>query len=186
MVGKQRMAAAAIFLGASLLGGCSKKQVQEAVQTGVDQATHVVEQSVETVKQETNQVGSMELTTLPPVAAKACYAKLIVVGDGRPNVFQLASYKEADLERYPSMFLQAQVDATELAQLVGKTVEGKFYAQLAADGDVLETPEGSLASVRIATVDETSITCECTGVELVNCTTGERKTVGGKFVGLLQ
>ena len=106
----------ALLLAAVLLAiGCNKDQIEDAVNAGVDQTTQVVEQAVETVKQETNMAGSMELATNPPVQAKACYAQLIVVGDGRPNVLRLASYKSTDLERFPAMKIDAQVKATSLS-----------------------------------------------------------------------
>lgn len=168
------------------LAGCDKEKVQEAVNVGVEQAAEVVDQTVETVRQEANLAGSMELSTNPPLAAKACYATLLVTDGARPNVLRLASYKSTELERFPSMIIEAHVDQTALASLSGQTVQAKIYAQSAEDGPLWSTPTGSLATVSITGVDDTSLTCECAGAPLVSSETGEQTTVSGKFVALFE
>ena len=174
-----------LIVSATFLLGCNTEQIQEAVDSSVQQTTQVVEQTVETVKQEANLVGSMELATNPPLAAKACYVELIDTGEGRPNVLRLASYKSADLERFPSIIIEAHVEESSLGELSGKTVNGKVYAQSQQDGPVLSTPTGSQASLAIGAVDDKSVTCEITSAGLVNSDTGEETAVSGKFVALL-
>ena len=165
--------------------GCDQKQVQEAVDKGVEQTTHVLEQTVETVKQETKLAGSMDLSTDPPLAAKACYVELIDTGEGRPNVLRLASYKSSDLERFPSILVEAHVTETSLADLKGKTISATIYAQLEEDGVVHATETGSPASIAILSVDENSLTCECRAAQLTSSDTGLAKEVTGKFVAVL-
>ena len=165
--------------------GCDKEQIQEVVDKGVDQTTQVVEQTVETVRQETNLAGSMDLTTNPPLAAKACYAELIDTGEGRPNVLRLASYKSSELERYPSILIEAHVDESSLQALVGKTLNATVYAQNDEDGIVHATASGAPANFSIISVDETSLTCECSA-QLISSETGEESTVTGKFVAPLE
>lgn len=164
--------------------GCNQDQIQEVVDKGIDQTTQVVEQTVETVKQETNQAGSMDLTTNPPLAAKACYAELIDTGEGRPNVFRLASYRSSELERFPSIIIEAQVEESSLQALTGKTLSAKIYAQNNEDGIVHATATGSPASISVLSVDETTLTCECSG-QLISSETGSESTVSGKFVAPL-
>ena len=169
-------------------GGCNKDQVdqvQEAVSTGVEQAAHSTRRAVETVKQEANLTGSMELAVNPPIDAPACYVELVAL-DGRPNVLQLASYKEVELERFPSLLLQAQVEADSLAELAGKTVHGELYAQAEKDGAVWHSEEGAPAAFSVSAVEGNAVTCKITGASLVNSETGERSTVSGKFVGLVE
>lgn len=164
------------------LAGCDAKKVTEAVTTTVDAAKNSVNQTVETVKQEANLAGSMDLSTSPPVATTACYATLTITGGERPNVLQLASYKDAELERFPSMFIKANVKANSLQELSGQNLQAELYAQAVENGTVWHTRTGSPASVTISAVDETSLTAACNGVKLINAETGEETTVNGKFV----
>jgi hypothetical protein len=168
------------------IAGCDTKKVTEAVTTTVDAAKNTVNQTVETVKQEANLAGSMDLSTSPPLATSACYATLVVTGGERPNVLQLASYKDADLERFPSMFIKANVKANSLQELVGQSLQAEFYAQAVENGTAWHTRTGSPASVTISAVDETSLTAVCNGVKLINAETGEETTVNGKFVALFE
>ena len=168
------------------LASCDKEKIQETVNKGVEQTTTVVEQTVETVKQEANLAGSMELTTNPPIAAKACYAELIDTGEGRPNVFRLASYKSTELERFPSILIEAHVEEASLSALAGKTIPAKVYAQLSEDGTVFSTSGSAPANVSITAVDDKSLTCECTGANLTSSESDESTSVTGKFVGLLE
>lgn len=176
----------AILLLGAADSGCDFAKVEEAVNTGVEETTRAVESTVETVKQEAHLVGSVELSTEPPMNAKACYAKLIILGSGRPNVLQLASYKSVDLERFPSVFMQAQVEANSLDELVGQTVRGELYAQAEENGTIWHSPTGTPAAITVSTIDEESMTCQCNGVTLVNTATGEQSTVSGKFVALIE
>lgn len=168
------------------VAGCDTKKVTEAVSTTVDAAKNTVNQTVETVKQEANLAGSMDLSTSPPVATSACYATLTVTGGERPNVLQLASYKDAELERFPSMFIKANVKANSLQELSGQNLQAELYAQAVENGTVWHTRTGSPASVTISAVDATSLTGECNGVKLINAETGEETTVNGKFVALFE
>ncbi len=173
-----------ITLAALAIAGCNKP-VEEAINNTVGQATQVVQQTVENVKQEAHLVGSIDLATNPPIAAKACYAKLIVIGDGRPNVFRLASYKSVDLEQFPSIMLQAQVNAQSLSALQGQTVQADVFAQPQDNGPVWHSPDSSPASITISAMDDKSLTCTLSG-PIVNSDTGEESNVSGKFVAMLE
>ena len=176
----------ATALVALLFAGCPKEQIQEVVQTGVEQTTQVVEETVETVKQEANLVGSMELTSDPPLATKACYVSFLNNGEDLPNKLELASYKSDDLERFPSIFFHAQVAESSLGDLAGKTVDGQITAQVEDGGTVWATPTGSSATISVTQVDEKSVTCEVASALLVNSDTLEEMTVSGKFVALVE
>lgn len=177
---------ALLALAATIAVGCDTTKVKQAVTTSVDAAKNTVNQTVEAARQEINLAGSMDLSTTPPIAAKACYAKLVAPGGERPNVLQLASCKSVDLERFPSVFLQAPVKTSALSELAGQTLQAELYAQLAADGTVWRTRTGQPAAIRVAAVDATSLTAECSGVMLVNAETGEEAAVSGKFIALLE
>jgi hypothetical protein len=165
--------------------GCNKDQVDKAA-SGLQQVTQTVQQGVENIKQEANLTGSMELSTTPAIAAKACYARLIVIGEGRPNVLQLVSYKDASLERFPSLLVQAQVQEGSLAELAGKTVQAEIFAQSEENGPVFHCPDGTLASVNISAADAKSLTGQCTGAMLVSSETNQPTSVNGKFVAVVE
>ena len=168
-------------LVALLQASCDKEQIQETVNKGVEQTTTVVEQTVETVKQEANLAGSMELSTDPPITAKACYAELIDTGENYPNVFRLASYRSEELERFPSIIVEAHVEEASLSALSGKTLSAKVYARLSEDGQLYSTSSDAPANITIVSVEEKSLTCECTAN--LSSVSGEATSVTGKFVG---
>lgn len=176
-----------VLAGLALLcfSACDQKQIEQAT-TGVQQVTQAVQQTVETVKQEANLTGSMELATTPPVAAKACYARLIVLGGGRPNVLQFSSSKDASLERFPSLFMQAQVQEGSLAELVGKTVQAEIFAQAEQGGPMFHTPDGATAPVNIVSVEGKSLTAQCSGAMLVSSQSKQPTSVSGKFVAVVE
>jgi hypothetical protein len=165
--------------------GCDTTKVTEAVNSTVDSAKNTVNKTVEVAKQEVNLAGSMEVTTTPPIAAKACYAKLVLSGGQRPNVLQLASYKGAELERFPSMMLYATTEVDSPSELAGKTLKGELFAQSSADGTVWQTRSGSPASITISQADGKSLTAQISSATLLN-SSGEEATVSGKFVALFE
>jgi hypothetical protein len=182
-----RFGIALAIVGCGLLvsSGCNKQQLDKAA-AGVQQVTQTVQQGVETIKQEANLTGSMELSTTPPIAAKACYARLIVIGDGWPNVLQLASSKDASLERSTSLFLRAQVQEKSLTELAGKTVQAEIFARADEDGQLFHTPDGTLVAVSITAADAKSLSAQCNGVMLIDAGTNQPTSVNGKFVAVVE
>jgi hypothetical protein len=175
------------MLSVALLAiGCDTKKVTDAVNSTVDSAKNTVNKTVEAAKQEINLAGSMEVSTTPPVSAKACYAKIVIPGGQRSSVLQLASYKTADLERFPSMFLQAPVKVDAASKLVGQTLQAELFALASADGAIWRTRTGAPAALIVSAVDDQSLTAQCTGATLVNSETGEEISANGKFIALFE
>ena len=86
-----------VMLVACLLAsanGCSKEKLAEMANTVNDkvkeQAKNITESAV--VAEVIPATGRAEIKVTPPVESKAAYARLYVIGDGRPGVVQFTSY----------------------------------------------------------------------------------------------
>lgn len=179
--------ASVVALGLTCLIGCGEKMPElpsmQDIKEGVQGA---VGSGVDDVAQAANLAGSLELQAGEPVAAGGCYISLIAVGGGRPAVLRLASYKDASNENYPSVFLQAQTDAADLASLSGQTVSAQLFVQRVKDGPVLHCATGQSVQVKFSAVAADKIEGEISGGALVNTADGTSVPVSGKFTALPQ
>lgn len=96
-----------LLLPATLSVGCSKEDLTGALDKAKSAVTEnaakakeavqaKVESTTETVQEQLNLAGSIELTAGEIVKTDACYASFIRQGAGRPNVLQLQSYRDAE------------------------------------------------------------------------------------------
>jgi hypothetical protein len=187
---------AALLSACALLAGCGKTDLNELVDQAKKKAaegSEMVKQSVvETVdttvdraaerlgqgKEVLNLAGDMQLTAGDPVTTQACYLRLIDIGDGRPHVLQLASYRQPGQETFPSVFAQAPVAVNSLEGLAGQTIAAKWFLQRESSGPVLFT-EGAPIELRVRDVSGQTATIEIIGGQLHNSQTGEAVPLSG-------
>lgn len=169
--------------------GCSKedltgalekaKNAKEAVQAKMDVTT-------EQVQQQLNLAGNIELTAGEVVKTDACYVSLLPQGSGRPTVLQLQSYRDAERESFPSVFLQAHVQANSIAELIGEPLAARLFVQREAQGPVLFSDISTPIELKITSVEERVISAELSGTALRDTSTGAEFPVTGKLTGILE
>lgn len=177
------------------LGACSKTEVSDLVgkvkQTaseGSDKVKQAVSEQIgdaaDNVQEQLNLAGSIELTLDTPVATQACYAQFIRQGSGRPNVLQLQSYRSAENESFPSVFLQAQVQADSANELVGQIVSARLFVQPQTDGPLWYSAIGNPVELKVVSVEESLLTAELAGGSLRSTAGGADVAASGTFSGV--
>ena len=170
---------------AAWLAGCDKvpsfEDAKKSVTGAVDQATQVVENTNESVKQATGAAGSIELQLDAPVTSGGCYPVLYIFSDRRPSVLQITSYNDSSAESFPSMMLRAETQAKTPAELNGQKLSAKAFVQENNDGPVWQAIDKPL-ELTISAADDTSMTASFSG-SLENVEDGKSKETTGTLSG---
>ncbi len=188
---------AAILILAIIAAGCSKEDLtgaldkaKNAVTDSAAKAKDVVEEKMasttDQVQQTLNLAGSIELTAGAPIKTDACYVSLIPQGSGRPTVLQLQSYRDADGESFPSVFLQAHVQANSITELIGEPLAARLFVQREAQGPVLFSDAATPIELKITAIEDQVVSATLTGAALRDTTTGAEIPVTGSVTGVLE
>lgn len=196
-------AKSAIAISLLLIGlpGCSKEEMQDMVSQAKDAATSATATVSESVQDATenavaqateavetagdlsgvaDMTGKATMTLDGPTEFGASYVRLIKLNPGRPAVLQIKSYKDGEVDAFPSFLVQAQVEATDLASLAGKPIPAKVYAQKTATGPVWHSADDAPASLSL-TVVEGKVTAKIESAELLNTDNGQRSPTSASF-----
>ncbi len=186
---------AAILILAIIAAGCSKEDLtgaldkaKNAVTDSAAKTKDVVEEKMasttDQVQQTLNLAGSIELTAGAPIKTDACYVSLIPQGSGRPTVLQLQSYRDA--ESFPSVFLQAHVQANSITELIGEPLAARLFVQREAQGPVLFSDAATPIELKITAIEDQVVSATLTGAALRDTTTGAEIPVTGSVTGVLE
>jgi hypothetical protein len=174
-------------LGILLLAGCNNDKFSNSVQKGLDQVKDKVGQTTdsikETVKEQANLAGSMELTLDQPLKTGRCYLALVRLSDGRPTVLQITSYQEPTDESFPSAMLRGETSAPAPAALAGQKVAVQMFLQARADGPVWHTLRDQPVELTLTSADANTFAAEITAGKLVNSDTDQAIDIRGKLSG---
>lgn len=120
------------------------------------------------------------------IDASGCFARLIVLHDGRPNILQITNYADPKAESFPSVFIRAQVAQTSPGAIAGRRIEAQqMYIQLSSSGPIWKTPDGQSVQLSISDVDGNRIEATINGV-LVDAVTNESTSFSAKLVGEIE
>jgi hypothetical protein len=186
-----------IVIVAIIATGCSKEDLtgaldkaKNAVSENAAKAKDAVQSKMgataDQVQQQLNLAGSIELTVGDAVKTDACYVSLLPQGAGRPTVLQLQSYRDAEHESFPSVFLQAHVQANSMAELIGEPIAARLFVQREAQGPVLFSDIATPIELKITSVEERVISAELSGAKLRDTSTGAELPVTGKLTGVFE
>lgn len=178
-----------------LLAGCGKDDLNslvdqakqqamaggEAVAKSVDQSLDQAAEQLAGTKEVLNLAGDMQLTLGEPLSTSACYARVVSIGGGRPNVLQLTSYRDKSQESFPSVFVQAVVTGDSISAISGQTVEAELFAQRESNGPVLFTDVGQMVTLKVAQVEGQTATIEVVGGQLRDSQSGGEVPAQGVF-----
>ncbi|MFK8113593.1 MAG: hypothetical protein AB8B91_15435 [Rubripirellula sp.] len=129
-----------------LPAGCSKEEMKQKMEQVQTQAQAYTESAVQAVEEKLPENGSLALN-MSPAAEKISKLdlQLISIGDGRPNVVQIANYDVSGPRSFPSVLLQGNTASTSAAGLSGQTVQCDLYYQAGPNSPVSMTkPGGSI------------------------------------------
>lgn len=157
---RRRIALCALFMLVAPTG-CSKESMDKLV-TKVQEQSQTVTQSVtQSVTQEVvakiAPVGTILLSLNGEVTCPSANATLLIVGDGRPNVFQMKSYASLDREKFPSVLFQAPTTANTLQALVGQSLRGELHVALDGGNALWQSNDREPVELAIKAIEETEI-----------------------------
>lgn len=183
----------AIIMLTLVVAGCSKEDLTGALDKAKDtvaETTQAVKQKMEVtteqVQKQLNLAGRIELTAGEPLQTDACYVRLIPQGSGRPTVLQWRSYRKADRESFPSVFLQAHVQANSLAELIGEPLSARMFVQRDPQGPILFSEVSTPIELKITAVEEQLVSAELISATLRDTATGAGIPVTGKLTGVFE
>jgi hypothetical protein len=187
------LTAACLLVAAGIaLSGCSADEAKKLLDKGIEQVQKLPEtvtkeggKAGDQVQEQLGLAGNIHLSLSPELNKSACYVKFVPATGGRPSVLQLQSYRAADQESFSSVFLQAQVTATSLAELAGQSVQAQLFVQPQSGGPVWFTDREHPVELKIAAIDEKLLTAEFTGGSLQSTDGAAAAGVAGKFSGVL-
>lgn len=178
-----------------LLAGCGQdmgdiaSRVRETASKGADRARQMADGAADTARDTTTQLaetagmaGQFDLDVGEPLQTSACYVQLITLGPDRPAVLQLQSYRDAERESFPSVFLRAEVTEGDYSALVGQTFEAEMFVKPQAESATLSTRDGPI-QVRIDAIDDEQLTGEILAGSLTTSTDGTARPISGTFRG---
>lgn len=183
-----------------LAAGCNNAKVKAlankakaAATKGAETVQKTVTEEVESAKGEIQEqvqmAGKMSLDFLEsPLETKACYARFVDQGSGRPTVFEMRSYRSPDVEEAPSVLFHAQIRANSLDELVGQVVSGRLFVQPAQQGPTYYSATGSPVEVTIKSInkEEKTLQAEILSGKLQNTQTAAALDATGTFDAVLQ
>jgi len=131
------------------LFGCKQEQLEQL-------AKQVKEQTIDRVPAPMKVVrtGAFKLKIVDPIETNEANSRLIVIGDGRPNVLQLRSYQNMSTDKYPMILVQANTSASNLSQLSGQTLNATVYITASKYEPIWSCLDQSTASLTIASVQD--------------------------------
>jgi hypothetical protein len=181
-----------------LVSGCGTdvsemaSSVRDAATQGLEKAKETagdVSRSVQgaagTLSEKAGFAGSFDLTVGEPLKASACYATCVALGPNRSGVLQVQSYRDAESESFPSVFLRAPVAAPDLNSLVGQTVDAQLFVKRSLEEPTLYTRDAPV-QLTIRAIEEGLLVGEIAGGSLSNHGSATPTAVSGNFRGLIQ
>jgi hypothetical protein len=180
-----------------LLVACSKEDVNSLVEKTKQTVSDTAAKTTETVKDKIDDAtavakeklqlsGKCELQCGGPVATPACFARLITFEDGRPSVLQLQSYRDFSEESFPSVYVHAQVTASQPSELNGISVSAQAFVQSQAQGAIWYTDPDNPVQIKVNSVIDGLVNVEFVSGKLLNSNDATTQTVSGRIEGVLQ
>lgn len=141
--------------------GCSKEErqkmattIQQQTQNIAEKAQQYTQEAVEAVEEKLPASGSITLRMDPPVELSSATARIVSLGEGRGNVFQLSNYELGDGPKtYPSLLIQGTTEADTVASLAGKTVVCDFYLRTSNSEPMLMSQSTNPVEVNVGEFD---------------------------------
>lgn len=187
------LAAAAAGCGKSVseLASSVKDAASQGVQTVKDTAQQVsqdVANKAQGVTDKASQTlelaGTIQLTIDKPLQISGCYASFSPLQAAGAGVLQLQSYRNAQQESFPSVFVRASCSSAKLAELAGQTLAAQMFVQPQEKGPIWSATAQPV-QLKIIALEEKGLKAEIVSGSLSHSGTGATQAVTGTFQGVL-
>ena len=190
------------MVSAAIAAGCGKSvsdiasSVKDAASQGVQSVKDTAQQVsqdvankaqgvTDTAAQTLEMAGTMQLKIGQPLQVSACYASFSKLKAAGAGVLQLQSYRDAQQESFPSVFVRASCSSATLAELAGQTLAAQMFVQPQQNGPVWSATAQPV-QLKITAVEAKQLKAEIVSGSLANSGTGATQAVTGTFQGVLQ
>jgi hypothetical protein len=129
--------------------GCKQEQLDQIVKQVQEQTIDQLPPPMKVVS-----TGAFKLQVDKPIESNKANVRLIVIGDGRPNVLQIRSYQDIAADEFPSILAQANTTATDVSLLVGKTLDATVYISASKFEPIWSCLDQSTAKLTINSFQE--------------------------------
>jgi hypothetical protein len=129
--------------------GCSKEEMDQALETAKSKTKSMTNSAVEAVEETLPESGEVTLNIKPnPIAISNAELDLISIGDGRPNVVQITTYDpDASSRSYPALLLHGITNMSTASSLAGEKVQCDVYYQASETSPIAMTQPGEAMTV---------------------------------------
>ena len=129
--------------------GCSKEELNEALETAKSKTKSLASSTAEAVEKTAPESGEVTLNFKPnPIAIANAELDLIRIRDGRPNVIQITTYDpETSARSYPVLLLHGITNISTTASLAGETIQCDVYYQKSETSPIAMTLPGEAMTV---------------------------------------
>ena len=147
-----------------LAAGCSKEEMNQALETAKSKTKSITDSAVEAVEETLPETGEVTLNLKPdPIAIANAEIDLIAIGDGRPNVIQIATYDpDASSLSYPALLLHGVTDMSTTSSLSGQKILCDVYYQENETSPIAMTKPGEALTVTFQQYNPTEETLTAT------------------------
>jgi hypothetical protein len=173
-------------------GGCSKDEMKKMAATAQNKASSLVEatkekatQAVAEVKKQLPPTGEIKLNLSPPLEISAANIEVTSIGDGRPNVVQIANYDlSGSPTSYPSILIRGTTEVGDPASLAGQSVSCDLFIQEDSSAPVAMTKTGTPVEIKFSSFDpqNKTISASISAVDLVQSDNRSVQLGGGSIV----
>lgn len=170
--------------------GCSKEELTEALNDAKTKTQSLTDSAVEAVEERLPESGSIALEMNPTAEpTKKAHIELISIGDGRPNVIQLASYEpKLSTKTFPAVLLHGPTTTGTASSLSGETVQCDMYYQASPNAPIAMTKPGSSVAVKFERMipDDNALLATLGMVELVGSDNQTIRINGGEITAVIR
>jgi hypothetical protein len=186
----RRREVAVVIFAALLLApiGCSKAEINEAIDDAKAKTQSLTESAVAKVEESLPATGNVSLALTPPVEMDRAEVEVIVIGDGRPNVVQIANYDTTMGNRpFTAVLFSGTTTAANSRDLAGQSVDCDMYFQQSASSPLAISKPGESVTVVFDSVNEedNTITATLQATELITSDNRPLRVGGGKITAVV-
>ena len=129
--------------------------------------------------------GEMKLKIEQPYEFNTGFVRLVGPSGRFPAVLQLTSYRDPQLEEFPSVYFRCETQAASLDELTGAALSGELCVQIKPGGDLWRSPPESPAKLLVTGATPLSLECEFSGVKLQHIESGRTVESAGRIAAIV-
>lgn len=173
-----------------LAPGCSKEELNEALETAKSKTKSLASSTVEAVEKTVPESGEVTLNfKRSPIAIASTELDLIRMRDGRPNVVQITTYDpDTSARSYPVLLLHGITNMSTAASLAGETIQCDVYYQESETSPIAMTLPGEAMTVTFQQYNPTDqlLTASLGAICLCGSDGGKIQIEGGNALAVIR